>query len=94
MWTSIQFARNKGARGAAAAAVVLCTLLAGCAGGVTNTTQYLGQPQVRPDNIYVYSFDSTPDQVKLDNGGLIQKVKSQFDGTSAAQKQAEEAAEV
>jgi len=94
MWTSIQFVRNKGVRGAVAAAVVLCTLLAGCAGGVTNTAQYSAQPQVRPDNIYVYSFDSTPDQVKLDNGGLIQKVKSQFDGTSAAQKQAEEAAEV
>lgn len=94
MWTSIQFVRNQGARGALAAVVVLCTLLAGCAGGVTNTAQYSGQPQVRPDNIYVYSFDSTPDQVKLDNGGLLQKVKSQFDGTSAEQKQAQEAAEV
>jgi hypothetical protein len=93
--TSNRFAGLVNARRATAAAViVLSALLTGCAGSVTNTTQYLGAPQVRPDNIYVYSFDSTPDQVKLDNGGLTQKVASQFDGTSAAQKQAKEAAEV
>ena len=94
MLNAIRFIARKGARGASAAVIVLCTLLAGCAGGVSNTAQYSAQPQVRPDNIYVYSFDSTPDQVKLDNGGMIQKVTSQFNGTSTAQKQAQEAAEV
>jgi hypothetical protein len=94
MFNAIRFIGRKGARGASAAVIVLCTLLAGCAGGVSNTAQYSAQPQVRPDNIYVYSFDSTPDQVKLDNGGMIQKVTSQFNGTSTAQKQAQEAAEV
>jgi type IV secretory pathway TrbL component len=94
MLNSIRFVASKGARGASAAVIVLCALLAGCAGGVSNTAQYSAQPQVRPDNIYVYSFDSTPNQVKLDNGGVIQKMTSQFDGTSTAQKQAQEAAEV
>src|SRR5580658_2510957 len=94
MLNSIRFVASKGARGASAAVIVLCALLAGCAGGVSNTAQYSAQPQVRPDNIYVYSFDSTPNQVKLDNGGVIQKMTSQFDGSSAAQKQAQEAAEV
>jgi hypothetical protein len=94
MFTSIQFVAKKGARCASAAVIVLSALLAGCAGSITNASQYSAQPQVRPDNIYVYSFDSTPDQVKLDNSGVIQKIKSQFDGTSAEQKQAEEATEV
>lgn len=94
MLTSIRLSVLKNARCATAAAVImLSALLTGCAGSVTNTTQYLGAPQVRPDSIYVYSFDSTPDQVKLDNGGVIQKVASQFDGESTAQKQAKEAAE-
>jgi hypothetical protein len=94
MLNAIRFVANEGARGASMIVIVLCVLLTGCAGGVTQTAQYSAQPQVRPDTIYVYSFDSTPDQVKLDNGGMIQKVASQFSGASAAQKQTQEAFEV
>jgi hypothetical protein len=94
MLISIQTIGRKGARCASAAALVLCALLAGCAGGVTNATSYSAAPQVRPDNIYVYAFDSQADQVKLDNTGVIQKIKSEFDPATPAQKQAEQAAQV
>lgn len=94
MLTSIRFAIRNSSRGASAALLVATVLLAGCAGSVTHATQYSAQPEIRPDNIYVYSFDSSPDQVKLDSSGVIQKIKSRFDGASAAQKQAQEAAEV
>lgn len=94
MLTSIQTIGRKGARCASAAALVLCALLAGCAGGVTNATSYSAVTPVRPDNIYVYAFDSSADQVKLDNSGVIQKIKSEFDPATPAQKQAEQAAQV
>lgn len=94
MFSSIQTIGRKGARCASAAALVLCAMLAGCAGGITNATSYSAAPQVRPDTIYVYSFDSSADQVKLDNSGVIQKIKSQFDPATPAQKQVEAAAQV
>jgi hypothetical protein len=78
----------------ALAALAFCTvLLGGCAGGITHASQYSAAPQIRPETIYVYSFNSSPEQVKLD-GGVLQKVKSQFDGASTAQKQSQDAAEV
>lgn len=92
--SSIRFAGRKGARGAAAAIVALSVLLTGCAGTVTNAAHYSAAPQVRPDTIYVYSFASSPDQVKLDNSGLLKKVESAFSGTTAQQKQAEQAVAV
>lgn len=94
MLSSIQTIGRKGARCASAAALVLCAMLAGCAGGITNATSYSAAPQVRPDTIYVYSFDSSADQVKLDNSGVIQKIKSEFDSATPAQKQAQAAAQV
>jgi hypothetical protein len=102
MWTSIQTSiqttvqtvAGKGARCASAAALVLCALLAGCAGAVTNTTSYSPVKPVRPDTIYVYSFDSNASQVKLDNSGVIQKIKSEFDSATPEQKQAQQAAQV
>jgi Domain of unknown function (DUF4410) len=76
----------------ARAALALCTvLLAGCAGTVSNETQYSARPEARPDNIYVYSFNATPDQVKLDSG-MLQKLKSTFDAPSASDKQSTDAA--
>jgi hypothetical protein len=68
------------------AAVLGCALLAGCASNVTNTAQYGPRPQVRPDTIYVYAFDASSDQVKLDDR-LMQKLKSQFSGESKEQQQ-------
>jgi hypothetical protein len=94
MFNSLRFGWLSSARCASVAAIVSGALLAGCASGVANTAQYSPAPQVRPDNIYVYSFDSTPDRVKLDNSGLVHKLSSQFDSSSVAQQQAKEAAEV
>ena len=75
-------------------ALAFCAvLLTGCAGGVTNVSAFPAATQVRPETIYVYAFESTPEQVKLD-GGLLQKVKTQFDGASATKKQADDALEV
>jgi Domain of unknown function (DUF4410) len=78
----------------ALSALAFCAvLLTGCAGGVTNVSAFPAAAQVRPETIYVYAFESTPDQVKLD-GGLLQKVKTQFDGASTVKKQADDALEV
>jgi hypothetical protein len=78
----------------ALSALAFCAvLLTGCAGGVTNVSAFPAAAQVRPETIYVYAFESTPDQVKLD-GGLLQKVKTQFDGASTTKKQADDALEV
>ncbi|WP_414696715.1 DUF4410 domain-containing protein [Paraburkholderia sp.] len=92
--SSIQFVGKQGARCAAVAVIAVSALLSGCAGTVTNATQYSSQVPVRPDNIYVYSFASSADQVKLDNSGVIHKVEAALSGTTAQQKQAEQAAEV
>jgi hypothetical protein len=73
----------------ALSALAFCAiLLTGCAGGVTNVSAFPAAAQVRPETIYVYAFESTPEQVKL------QKVKTQFDGASAMKKQADDALEV
>src|SRR5471032_2308803 len=78
----------------ALSALAFCAvLLTGCAGGVTNVSAFSPAAQVRPETIYVYAFESTPDQVKLD-GGLLQKVKTQLDGESTMKKQADDALEV
>src|SRR5580698_9474771 len=94
MFNSLGFVGRNTVRGAWAGLALCAVLLTGCAGGITNASQYSAQPQVRPDEIYVYSFVSTPDQVKLDNSGLMQKLKSQSDSTSTAQKQSADAMEV
>lgn len=84
---------GKSALRALSGLVFCAVLLTGCAGGVTNASTYSAMPQARPENIYVYAFASTPDQVKLD-GGMIQKMESRFDGTSALKKQTDDAVEV
>lgn len=66
-------------------------LLTGCAGSVTNASQFSSAtPQVRPDNIYVYTFASSPDQVKLDSG-IAQRLKATLSGKPADAQQAENA---
>jgi len=91
MLTSFEFVARKVTRWAGAALVAGSLLLTGCAGGVTNVSQYTAKPQVRPDTIYVYAFDSTPDQVKLDSG-MAQKLKTQLSGSSDANEQYKAAA--
>jgi hypothetical protein len=96
MLTSVNLFKKNATRLVCVAMVCGSALLTGCAGsGITNTSASAAtaQPQVRPDNIYVYTFDADPDQVKLD-GGMLQKVKTQLSGSSAAQKQVADADQV
>ncbi|MFM0597680.1 DUF4410 domain-containing protein [Paraburkholderia dilworthii] len=91
MLLSLNFLKNQTTRLACIAMVCGSALLSGCAGGhIDNASAATAQPQVRPDNIYVYTFDTDSDQVKLD-GGMLQKLKTQMDGSSAAEKQAADA---
>ncbi len=71
MFNLLEFVGRKTVRGAGAGLALCAVLLTGCAGGITNASQYSAQSQIRPDEIYVYSFVSTPDQVKLDSSGLV-----------------------
>ncbi|WP_245841471.1 DUF4410 domain-containing protein [Paraburkholderia ribeironis] len=75
--------------------MVCCSaLLTGCAGSsIRNASEASAQPQVRPDTIYVYTFDANPQQVKVD-GGMLQKLKTQLSGSSDAQKQVADADQV
>lgn len=84
---------SKGAR-RIFAGLAFAVLLSGCAGTITNTSQAAAQSEVRPDTVYVYTFDSSPDQVKLDNTGILHKLKSQMSGTSSAEAQSADAVEV
>ncbi|MFM0193872.1 DUF4410 domain-containing protein [Paraburkholderia strydomiana] len=94
MLNSIKLIKKNTARVACIALVSVSALLTGCAGGsVTNTSAATAQPTVRPDNIYVYTFDTQADQVKLD-GGMLQKLKTHIGGSSAAQEQSNDATEV
>jgi hypothetical protein len=94
MLTSVNFLKKNATRLVCVAMVCCTALLTGCAGSsIRNESEASAQLHVRPDNIYVYTFDANPDQVKLD-GGMLQKVKTHFGGSSAAQKQVADADEV
>lgn len=94
MLTSMKRLKRNAARLACVAMVCGSALLTGCASGRIDNASAASTPvQVRPDNIYVYTFDASAEQVKLD-GGMMQKVKTQLEGSSAAQKQAADAAAV
>ncbi|HEY4295414.1 MAG TPA: DUF4410 domain-containing protein [Paraburkholderia sp.] len=95
MLTSVNFLKKNATRLICVAMVCGTALLSGCAGSsIRNASEASAQPQVRPDNIYVYTFDADPDQVKLDNGGMLQKLKTHLGGSSAAEKQVADADEV
>lgn len=94
MLTSVNFLKKNATRLVCVAMVCCTALLTGCAGSsIRNESEASAQPHVRPDNIYVYTFDANPDQVKLD-GGMLQKVKTHLGGSSTAQKQVADADEV
>jgi hypothetical protein len=83
------FARN--AKRLAGTALVMGSLfLSSWASGATGTTQTNAAPHVSADVIYVYSFDATPDQVKMDSG-MAQELKTAMSGESSAQKQSQTA---
>ena len=92
MSTSLTFLTKNAARIVTIAAVCASVLLTGCAGGhISNATTTSAPLAVRPDNIYVYTFASDPDDVKLDNGGMLKQLASHFGGTSAQEKQTADA---
>jgi Domain of unknown function (DUF4410) len=93
MRTFFKFVFTDNARTFAVAVIAAGSLLtAGCAGGVTGVTGTLTQPHVRADVIYVYSFDVSADQVKLDSG-MAQKLKTIIGGGSDASERYQTALE-
>jgi hypothetical protein len=96
MRTSFKLLVTKSARTLAITALSAGVFVtAGCAsGGVSNvsgvgggTPQAMAQPTVRANVIYVSSFDVSADQVKLDNTGIAQRLKSLTNSTSPASEQ-------
>jgi hypothetical protein len=97
MFTTLQSLSLKTARHASSALLFSTILLTGCASGITNVAnagEYVATPQVRPDTVYVYSFASSADQVKLDSGGLAHKLISHVSGSSDDAQQASDAVQV
>ena len=90
MQTSFKSLVRNAKRLAGMALVAGSLLLTGCASGINGTTQTSAAPHVRADVIYVYSFNATPEQVKMDSG-IAQKIGSAMSGESSAQKQAQTA---
>lgn len=68
-------------------------LFAGCANASDLAAQAVTIPAVRPDTIYVYAFNASADDVKLDNHGVVSKLSSAMSGDSSEQKQAQDAAQ-
>lgn len=94
MLNSVKLLKQNAARILCVTMVCGSVLLTGCAGSsIRNATEASVPVQVRPDNIYVYTFDANPDEVKLD-GGMLQKMKTRFDDSSAAQQQVTDADKV
>ncbi|GAB7522070.1 DUF4410 domain-containing protein [Paraburkholderia sp. 2C] len=99
MFTTLKSIGTKTARHASSALLFSAILLTGCASGITNVANAspspaLRQTQMRPDNIYVYSFASSAEQVKLDSGGLAHKLMSRMAGSSDEPQQAADAVQV
>ena len=99
MFTTLKSIGTKTARHASSALLFSAILLTGCASGITNVANASPNPvttqtQVRPDTVYVYSFASSAEQVKLDSGGLAHKLMSRMSGSSDQPQQAADAVQV
>jgi hypothetical protein len=92
--TSLEIVGKKAVHGATAVLAFGALLLGGCASGVPNQNSLSAQSQVHPESVYVETFAVTPDQVKLDAGGVMKKLKSQFSDASAQTQQVDVAAQV
>ena len=77
----------KATRRASLAVVFSAVLQSGCASDITNTNHYGSRQPIRPDLIYVYAFDSSPNHVKLDTGSLAHTLSTNIGGTSAHAEQ-------
>ncbi|WP_322012101.1 DUF4410 domain-containing protein [Paraburkholderia sp. J12] len=87
MNTSFQFLVIKAKRLAGTAVIAGSLFSAGCASAMPEVQTSGALPPVKAEIVYVYAFDAAADQVKLDEGGMVKKLMSAGDGTSAAQKQ-------
>jgi hypothetical protein len=92
MQTSFKPLVRNAKRLAGTALVMGSLLLSGWASATTGATSTNAAPLVRADVIYVYSFDATPGQVKMDSG-MGQTLKTAMSGESSAQKQSQTAAD-
>jgi outer membrane murein-binding lipoprotein Lpp len=86
MQTSLKYLVRNAKHLAATAIVTGSLLLGGCASAATGNMQTYTAPHVQADVIYVYSFDATSSQVKMDSG-LAQEGKTLISGESFAQKE-------
>jgi hypothetical protein len=99
----VNFIQKKAARLACIALVCSSALLSACASAAVTGVSPLnapasatasGQSPLHPDVIYVAAFDADAQQVKLDDSGLLHKLKTQMSGSSAAQQQLDDAAKI
>jgi hypothetical protein len=87
MKSLINFLVNKAKRIAGTAFLASALFASGCA-SATPVVQSNGPlPQLHADVIYVYAFDAAADQVKVDNTGMMQKLKTMASGESSEQQQ-------
>ncbi|NML34359.1 DUF4410 domain-containing protein [Paraburkholderia antibiotica] len=102
MSTSVNFIKKNAVRFTCMALVCGSALLSGCAGAAVTNVSAVNAPAsaeagaqatLHPEVIYVSTFDADPQQVKLDSG-MLQKLKTQMSGSSTAQQQVDDAAEV
>ncbi|OLL32223.1 hypothetical protein BTH42_07155 [Burkholderia sp. SRS-W-2-2016] len=107
MSTSVNSIKKNAIRFSCIALVCGSALFSGCASAAISNvspaaapaataaaTTTGAQPTLHPQVIYVAAFDADPQQVQLDNSGVLHKLKTQLSGSSAAQQQADDAAQV
>jgi hypothetical protein len=94
MSVTFKSASSKFRNAIAASMLAGAALFAGCANAAEiNAAQAVTAPAVRPDTIYVYAFNASADDVKLDNHGVVSKLSSALSSDSPEQKQAQDAAQ-
>lgn len=91
MQTLIHFLVNKAKRIAGTAFLAGALFASGCASAAPALQTNGPLPPLHADVIYVYAFDAAPDQVQLDNTGMMQKLKTMAGGESPAQQQQQSA---
>lgn len=94
MSTSWNIPGVKMVRRIGAALVLSCALFSGCASGNVTSVSEQGAPiGTQPATVYVTAFDIDANDVKVDQGGAMKKIKASIEGTTQGQAQADTAAD-
>jgi ribosomal protein S19E (S16A) len=94
MSVSIKRFVGKARRALVASLMVGMAMVAGCASSVADADNIVppaAAAKARPDNIYVYAFNSDARDVQLDDHGVVTKLTNALSDDSAAQQQAQQA---